>query len=300
MNLDYKILWFEDSEEWYEAILPDITEYLIESGFILIPNRKNGVEKISDIFENDDYDLILMDYNLVGGEIGDKLIDEIRKLGIYIDVIFYSQMGEKTVRDAMTQHGLDGVYCASRDQDDFLDKVQRVIKTTIKKVEDLNNIRGLVMASTSELDLKMNSVINKLLSELDSEQISKQKTKIIERFKNSLNDRIKKISGYNETHFDEFLLKTESYHKWMAIKSLSKLSDNLKQYEKVLENYKTDIIDKRNLLAHVIEEIDIDGNKKLVSKIPGYDDYIFNEAEAIEIRNNLRKYSELFSNIIEN
>lgn len=301
MNLEYKILWFEDSEDWYEAILPDVSEFLTDNGFTLIANRKDDGSDISEIFKNDNYDLILMDYNLVGGEIGDTLIDQIRQLGIYIDVIFYSQKGEKTVRNAMKEKGLDGVFCASRSQDEFLDKVQRVIKTTIKKVVDLNNIRGLVMASTSALDIQMEEAISKMLDNLPTNDSKKHKSIVKEKFMESLNGRLKKVKAIDEINdFENLLVTVESSHKWRATCRLCDTYENLSQYTDILKDYDKEIIARRNLLAHVTEEIDNTGNKTLKSRLPGKEPYVFNEAEAINVRNDLRKYAEVLNKIIEN
>ena len=299
MTLDYEILWFEDEKGWYEAILPDIGEFLIQSGFTLVPHRQPNGSDLDKVIEDNDYDLILIDYNLLG-EYGDVLIEKIREHKIFTDIVFYSQNGEKVVRDVAKSKGLDGVFCADRQQDLFLEKVFKVIKTTIKKVEDLNNIRGLVMASTSELDIQIEDVIKKIIQVLPREVSRKQKETIKKKFIDSLKDRIKKLAKIDtEIDFEILIKRIESSHKWRAVKRICNQQSELKNYDEILSLYKKEIIDKRNILAHICEEVDNKGNKILKSTLPGYEDYEFNEEEAIQIRSDLRKYSKIFNNIFE-
>lgn len=196
MTLDYKILWFEDEPAWYEAILTEIEEFLKGIGFLLESLRLDNGKELNGNF--DEYDLILIDYNLLG-EKGDDLIENIRNHQIFTDIIFYSQAGEQKVRDVVKEKGVDGVFCAGREQDPFLEKVFKVIKTTIKKVEDINNVRGLVMAHTSELDRKMEEVIDILISNMDDDESNKQKSIIKDKFIRSLNDRKKKVKAIATT-----------------------------------------------------------------------------------------------------
>lgn len=295
MTLDYKILWFEDEKGWYEAILPEISELLTEKGFTLVPHRQANGSDLDTIIDQDEYDLILIDYNLLGGEKGDAIIEKIRDHRIYTDIIFYSQSGEKIVRDAAKEKGLDGVFCADRRQELFLDKVFKVIETTIRKVEDLNNIRGLVMAYTSELDVKMTEVIIQILQDFPSKNMRKHKEIIKQKFIESLNIQIENTTKLDaKKDFEQLIKEVGSYHKWRAIRRLCNEHKELKEYHSILSSYKEEIIDKRNILAHISEEIDESGKKRF-----HYKGYEFNEVEAIQIRNDLRKYSEIFSKILE-
>ena len=161
MTLEYKILWFEDEEGWYDAIYKDVSDYLSEHGSTPIPNRKDNGSDISKIFDEDDYDLIMIDYNLIGDK-GDSVIKKIRDLDVFTDIIFYSQQGEVAVRNSIKDKGVDGVYCADRSQTEFLEKVKKVIYTTIKKVVDVDNMRGIVISKTSELDITLEEVTKKI------------------------------------------------------------------------------------------------------------------------------------------
>lgn len=299
MTLDYKILWFEDQEPWYEAILPDISDYLSDQGFTLIPKRLDNGTDIDKIDEIGEYDLILMDYRLLN-ETGDVVIEKLRNLEIYTNVVFYSQDGEKILRDSIAAKGLDGVYCAHREQDEFMSKVNDIISITIKKVVDLNNVRGLVMAYTSELDLRMEEVIKEMITKVNDEEKANQKEKIKTKFIESLNQKLTGIQKLDSIKdFEKLFEIIDSSHKWRAIKRLSKKFEALNEYGEILEKYKEEVIDVRNILAHVRETIAQDGKKTFKSPLADQNEFEFNDAKAIEIRNNLRKHSETLQTISE-
>lgn len=292
MTLDYKILWFEDEPAWYEAILTEIEEFLKEIGFLLESLRLDNGKELNGNF--DEYDLILIDYNLLG-EKGDDLIENIRNHQIFTDIIFYSQAGEQKVRDVVKEKGVDGVFCAGREQDPFLEKVFKVIKTTIKKVEDINNVRGLVMAHTSELDRKMEEVVNVLLANMGDDEFNKQKDIIKDKFISSFDDRKKRVEDISSEGDITTLLKTiESIHKWRAVKRLIKNINELSDLIETVDLYDEEVIKVRNCLAHVTEETDDSGKKILIFK-----DFIFNDEKSVQIRKNLKKHSDALDAILK-
>ena len=158
MNLKYKILWIENEEDWVDSIEDQIQEYLDNLGFEF---KKKLISKEDQEIDYNSWDLILMDLNLASQPNGAELISKIRNQGVYTDVVFYSSSGIDELRTKGREKELDGVYYSSRDVNLFIKKVKAVIDTTIKKVQDLNNLRGLVMAEVSELDSRMASLIKK-------------------------------------------------------------------------------------------------------------------------------------------
>jgi CheY-like chemotaxis protein len=299
MKIDYKILWFEDIPEWYNSIIPFIEEYLVDQGFNLIPDRYDSGENLEKLIKNNDFDLILVDYNLPG-ELGDKIIEKIRSFSLYTNIIFYSQDGESKVRAALQSKSVEGVYCANRNKDDFEEKVTKIIDITIKKVQDVNNMRGLVIASTSDLDIVMEDIISKRVKKLNKQDVAKYRDEIKTKFIDSLNDRIGKVKKLNlETEFDTFVSRLESSHKWRATLNICREFESLREYEDIIGQYNEEVIKERNKLAHLREETDKNGIKILKSTLTGDDNFIFNEAKCIEIRSNLRKYQETLNKIKE-
>jgi len=300
MKIDYNILWFEDIPEWYESMIPFVDSYLDSKGFSLIADRKENGENLDQLLERNEFDLILLDYNLKDGEAGDKIIDKVRSFNLYTNVVFYSQDGERKLREILQQRAIEGVYCANREGEDFRDKLFNVIDVTIKKVQDLNNMRGLVIATTSDLDLIMEDIISKMASTLKENELENFQQGIKSKFLDSLHDRIKKIERIDaKNEFVALIKKLEAYHKWRAVLNLCKNSEQLKEFIPILELYESEIIKERNKLAHVREIVDDEGNKILKSSFSGEADFIFNDAKCIEMRSNLLKHLQTFNKIKE-
>lgn len=197
MNLDYKILWFENEKDWYDSIISDVKEFIEDDLSFNFPDPIVKPDATNfDQIRLEDFDLILMDLNLLGDEKGDDIIKKIRDGEIYTDIIFYSSSGEKAVRIKVTDKELDGVYCVSRESDKFLPKLRNIIETTIKKVQDINNMRGLVMSQVAEIDQQMCAILDEFaLKDTSSDKdisirfFEKRKKRLIE----SLDKKMKNI-----------------------------------------------------------------------------------------------------------
>ena len=149
MRLDYKILWFEDDLNWLEEeITPNIKRYLQdELGFnpILIC-RKDGTDLDSLIIQNNP-DLIVSDLNLIeeetNDETGRKIIASIREQNILTEVLLYSSNGEKIKEIKDNEPGVERASFAAGHE--FLPtKLREIISLTVKKVQDINNLRGKI------------------------------------------------------------------------------------------------------------------------------------------------------------
>lgn len=298
MNIDYKVLWFEDEPKWYDSILPVVENYLSDNGFNFIPTLHSSGENLEEILKKDDYDLILVDFNLPG-EHGDKLIEKLRRFELYTDIIFYSQNGENKVREVLQKKAVEGVYCSGRNREDFKEKVTNVIHSNIKKVLDLNNMRGIVVAKVSDLDLSMKQIIIKKIEVSNTEETENIKKNALDKVTTSLKDKLSKISSIDLTqNFIELIERLDSYTKWRVVYNICKKDDNLKEYIELVKNYDDEILSIRNKMAHLKEDISEDGSKILKS-INDSDNFIFNDAKSIEIRTNIKKYDETFNKIFE-
>lgn len=151
MRLNYHILWFEDNLTAYNIKKEFVREIISEFGFNYIEPRREVNGRNIDTINFDQYDVIIADMNLANGDTGMSLMTKIRdEKNIFTEVIFYSSDGEEAVRAELAKYRIDGAYCSGRENDDFENKAKEVIRTLIKKVQDLNNMRGLVMAETSD------------------------------------------------------------------------------------------------------------------------------------------------------
>jgi CheY-like chemotaxis protein len=290
MNLEYRILWFEDIKSSFDAKKEIVRDIVEDLGF-KFPDPQNEINGDNiETINYEEFDLMIVDLRLAGTT-GTNLINRIRQNeGIFTEVIFYSSEGEKAVRDALKEYEIDGAYCADRNNEDFEEKVRKVISTTIKKVQDLNNMRGLVMAEVSDFDEKMVLIIQKYIKKIEADKgnefLDKRKAKVIY----SLDAKKKDISGTDLSKLVQNW-NFDSSHKWRTVKDIvNGLNDlNIKE---CIEKYDSEISQKRNKLAHVKETKDENGNKILT-----YSDFIFNDDTCRQIRMDLKKHSSNFEKI---
>jgi len=325
MRIEYKIYWFEDKNDWLsqkniiDGIL-DINKYLKDIGFqmditffveqdlsitrefrlkeLLDEYPENYKIKKLDNYQDDNLrginffnvDLVLMDYNL-GSEKGNDVINYIRndQNDIYTDILFYSQNeSEKELREKSDK---DGLYCSERSELFLENKIKKVIKTTIRKTQELNNLRGLVMAETSELDEMMKEILK-----LVAEKNKVEESKIIERgpkLKKTHTDKIKIIERYDLP--EQFVQFVESmyFEAKFSLRTLMSFSacDKNSLIRSAIEPY-GDIQKERNNLAHIPEDL----STPTLMKIKEIE---YDEQKFINIRKDIQKYKELFQKIID-
>lgn len=295
MRLEYRILWVEDNKSWYETTKELFTDTLGELGFKLVSKKCENIDEVkAEINKNwlKEYDLLLIDFTLKNSESGDKIIEFIRGIQeqpILTDIIFYSSAVEN-VRDSMHKLGLEGVYSADRNEIDT--KFDLVVNTTIKKVQDINNMRGLVMAEVAELDNKMVEILKLFSQKIDEKQralfVEKRKKRVLESL-DKMSTAFKEVSESDLFEHRDF----NTYHKWMTMKHVLK---SLKEtdIQKELDNYFPEIIEKRNKLAHVKEIVSADGEISLEDG-----EFVFNDEVCREIRKDLQKHAKNFDKIKE-
>lgn len=329
MKLQYKILWFEDSISWFETAKAFVRDFLDENGFEMVEDHyKSNVGSVVDLLQKNNYDLILMDFNLENAK-GDEIIESIRNNDLYTELLFYSQDGAKSLRRTIHEMGVDGVYCSSREIYDFEPKVTGIIRNTIRRIQDVNNMRGLVIAETIDLEIKMENILKEYFKVANHEPINiKRKTlfdKICEKKTIQIKEGLQAIGTINsktiEDLIDEDILTAKNVYN--ALQSLVKAeitelnillgNQTLNGEEKLLwqkkktelvglredlKAFDEEIIKIRNTLAHVKENVNEDGipyleslNKNDGTKI------LFDNSKYIQIRKDIRRYSDVLLNL---
>jgi hypothetical protein len=189
---------------------------------------------------------------------------------------------------------IDGVYCADRANEDFIDKVEKVIHTTVKKVQDLNNMRGLIMAETSDIDNTMFAIISTVL-EQDSFGIKDKLTRaIFENVKCKVNSKKDDFDKYQKNGRIDKVIKDnlmfDTSQKILAVQFIIDAIDHEitkpHQGNKFSDSY-TALKQKRDLLAHVIEVYE-EGKMKLKS---GNRELEFTDEFCIDIRIKVKQHS---------
>ena len=292
MNLKYRILWVEDDNDWVESEIEFIESYLKKYGFTLEYENPEKYEK----YDFSEFDIIIVDYKLTDEEQGQDVIEKIRKQELYTEILFYSVDGEDTLRQLISEKQLDGVYCASKYS--CREKLEGLIYTTIRKTQDLNNLRGLVMAETSELDEMIKEILE-LLAEKDKvekDKINKRQNKLSKRYKENIVDLKKYLLP------DEFqkLVKSRHFDASFSLKTLLRFAtcgrNSLIQND--IKPYENKILLERNILAHNPEE----SSTSILMKIKKSDGNIveYDEQKFIDIRKDIQEYKRIFQKIIDN
>lgn len=316
MDIFYRILWYEDQQDWYKSMKKSIEDIIKE--FDLIPEIQYKKTPDIDIKEIQDknYDLILVDYNLTNGKRGvngDKVIENIRSGKIYTDVIFYSEYSEK-LKTIFTKKELEGVFVARRSKQQFTKKVKDITYKNLRRSLNPVNLRGIVMDNTSEFDTEIKEITLKiweLLSDEHKLDIDKYiKEELLKNSMESFNDKYEKYISKKDmiiyTIVEDMIFdsskKARLLNKIMSLnekccKELKEICKNLlDSKENFYQNYEKEIIKYRNALAHAKKtetENDIYIGKHNGRNIE------FNKELCDQIRKNLIKYRNMFKELYE-
>lgn len=299
MRLKYKILWLDDKiKEFIEdEIIEEVKRFLLNYGFI---PEINTCGNAKDFFEllDDSNDLILTDYHMNDIN-GDKVVEQIRgsKYAVLTEILFYTakaDLAEVPKIDRVSFLETGGV--AEDHSSAILNKLKELIYLTIRKNQDLNNLRGLVMAETSELDPLMKQILALATS---NSKVSEKR--ILEKYDKMLKkSKEKSIELEAYTIPVDFIKLLESYHFTAGtahdfLHHFSKDDLNSMDVKKVL-SYRTEVIEERNNLAHNPEDVSTSDMMIILKKGKRLE---YDESKFIKIRKNIQKYKNIFEKIIE-
>lgn len=301
-GLKYRILWVDDNIETFIELSIDkeFEQHLSELGFMPEIVKFETADKVLEHLKTDKkFDLILSDLNLANDERGDTLINKIREGDIFTEVLFYSgkpdfeEIAKTLYQDRVSFFSLIGDEGFRK----FREKVYWLISLTISKLQEVNNIRGLVMAETSELDNLVIDILQTFFSK-ETEETPKLREYVIKCIQDSAKGNSKKAEKLNELDNNTILKerifdadkKARTIGQLLELKALHTTEPFVDFYKK----YKENVLDKRNLLAHVKSDT-IDGIEYLILS-DGSGEKIGQE-QCIAIRTNLKNYSELLRRV---
>jgi len=306
MTLEYKILWIEDEIKSIRGNKRVIERYLENTkGF----SPSIQIIETFDKFESDvgydnlkDYDLLLVDLNLDEDEDlntekdGNTIIQNIRNQQIYTEIIFYSSQYED-LKEKITEHFVEGIFTSERKMIDT--KAKQIIDVTLHKIQDVNNLRGLIMAEVAELDRIKEQIMIKGASKISDNHLEKYTLKKVKESGNSNKNKAERfLKNLESTTFEslfEHIGFIDSDKKAKATgEILDKLGISSPTKIEFTQPYIDNILKKRNLFAHVEEcdGKDEEGNScKMIGNIP------FTEEKCIEIRKEIRRYKKLLISI---
>ncbi len=300
MRLDFNVLWIDDQPDYIKGISDGIARRLRGEGFELKPRPAKNVEDSLSILQEgvfqDEVDLVLVDYNLGGGPQGDSALKAIRRSLQYRDIVFYSAKSSVELRELAYKQGIEGVYCSSRE--DLVDTVVGVFEMLVKKVIDLDQMRGIVMGATAEIDITVHDCLLAIHNASDSEG----QAKFLRQTQVRLTDNAKEIGKGIEAALEKELIEDllsdrllTADHKLRFLIRLLGQFDGLKEEREKLVAYQSAIIPMRNKLAHA----------RLVRNngtmfFEGSDGASITSATMKEIRCNLLDYRIVFKELLKN
>ncbi|MCK9351208.1 MAG: hypothetical protein WCT49_00865 [Candidatus Paceibacterota bacterium] len=320
MRLKYKILWFEDDSEFLEKrLVPRIEKYLSEGlGFDSEIVHKTSGTNVDALVSREEYDLIVTDLNLTQGkdEIGQKIIEKVRLQKILTDVLLYSSSPRAIKEIKEKNPGIERISFASG-RAAIYDKLCEIIFLTVRKVQDVNNLRGMVITEAIDIETRIRDLLVEKFEELDADELEKLRQKKIKHKKNNV-DKLKKSVAKSVSQLVEGLFTFSELHdelmgmigeaisetkrvlcdprkakstdpKLIKLKKLAFLRDEL-------QKMKSDVIHLRNDMAHAkAERHPTTGRPVLTSIISGKKQH-FDDTKCIKIRKAILSH---FQNIEE-
>ena len=302
MSMKFNILWFEDNEEWYETNKENIEEYLTGKNFVANFKRYDSTDKIDEVTEICEYDLILVDLKLDHNTKGTNAIQSIRDKNILSDALFYSSDGVDKIRSEMGMGIFEGVYFSSRDDILFENKAEQLIDKAVRRMEDIISTRGILVDSLSEFDEKLRLVIMKFCSSYSGtekgNEIDKYAYDLIVK---QLDDNKKKCASTKNINFLTNAL-TNSYLVDSA--KLARIVQHIfnehypeQKYRKdFYDTYLKKIITERNNLAHAKKETE--GNGLFYFEKNG-ERIVYDSVKCSEIRLNINFFDEEINKMID-
>jgi len=288
MKLNYNILWIDDTPKWVESIKPTLSEHFDDLGYRLVINLVKNGANIVEAIKNPELDLIIVDYQLPKVT-GKDLIETIRKKHVLVEIVFYSQAGNPKDKFDTAP---DGVYFTSRE--DAEERITAVIDLTLKKAQDINNIRGLVIAETIDLEAKLGDVLVHCFGDqgaLFRERLLDPdlalfdfggKDKLLQGIlKDKIKELNKKIADGKGSENDRTLVTA------------------LKELKAVYKLFTEEVIHPRNTMAHVEKSIDDNGKCILKSRVKGHRAICVDHDWCIKARKDLIKHMNNLDQILK-
>lgn len=285
MRCDLNILWIDDVQRWQneqrEILQMDIEDLKLTVEFYLENQGKAVLDRIEQQINGFNlYDIILVDYSLSYGVVGDDIINKLRNNNIDCDILFYSTDKSKNIKDISSRNDFEGVYVCNRDN--FRDKVLMLIEKNARRNNSILNMRGSLMNQTSENDYIVNSyILSKYgsLSDDDKASIKLFLSEEVATQQRNQEELYVKVLAYLRKEGDiniKKLLKTSS--------SVITLDLKYKLFEKILLgtnnecfkdfplcDYLEKIVKKRNTLAH--KKIDLCKAQKYIKYYDNKDQF---------------------------
>jgi len=275
MDINYRILWFEDTDESFETLGRRTKRYVESQNLRCTIDRIQGASEFDSMKPDiNSYEILVVDLKLSEESKGYNIIETIRQSNFVNDILFYSSDGVAVLESLLKEHRLEGVFITDRKNDEFMFKIRQLIDKSIRRSENVINIRGIVLDETSEFDTLMCDIITEVCSFITEGEIKALKKYMSKTIQNYLKDVNKLSTAYaDDGNWDiSCLLLERDFNSMMKAKTLNyvlKSIDNGRIVQACNQNkallpevynensicfveaYNRDILMFRNKLAHV-------------------------------------------------
>lgn len=296
MKITYRILWFDNSPELLDSLSGDI-DYLKNQigswGFI---PEVILVCTPDDFFRHtpfDEVDLVVVDFDLEEYGTGQDFIEQVRSKQVFTDVIFYSAQAAEELWEAVKLKKLEGIYVAHKDT--IISRILGVCEHSMRKVMDVENMRGIVMAEVGDLDRLLEEIFVTAMKDVP---VDKQ-TEIFSRFHAAANKQVTALqaalaSFIQAPSVEELFRLCDSDKRWSNYNRVKKHHQLLKEHE--IGDYAAEVLQPRNFLAHGVPQMQADGSLKFIHNNRSYN---FDRAEGGVLRMKIIGYKQSFKTILK-
>lgn len=253
MSLHFGICWIED--QTYGAEVDLVKQAVRNSGFEPRIEQVADPDGIREFAQKQDhhqaFDLILLDLNLGKGLLGDQLANDVRAAFRSTTILFYSALDEKTLRGKMAAQEVEGVYCVHRDR--LAARVEELVAHMSPALNRLSTMRGLAARVVAECDADFRIILAHL-GQGDAEAA----------LVGSLKEKARQASGKHLEEIEnlETLEATLASHAIQSAQLFAEAKEQAAKVEgdelgaitrKLRKNYISQVIHRRNTLAHALE-----------------------------------------------
>jgi hypothetical protein len=168
-----------------------------------------------------------------------------------------------------------------------------IIDSTIRKILDLENSRGLAMAELGEIDLLMNAIIVAVHDGSDEGKVF-IRGKIKERLDSYVESLSKRVNDLDSRPIQDAADLLDSAKRVMIMKSICK-KFQINSHRDLLDSCGRTVLFPRNCLAHGIPR-EVSGGFIFRHN---NEDFEFNDEASANLRNNLRSFRRCLEELRE-
>ncbi len=260
MNLTFGICWIEDQATDEE--MRSLESAVRDCGFEPEIVRGHTDDEIQGFAVRQrhfhDFDLILLDLMLGSGRKGDDLAPAVRSDFQSTPILFYSAEEENKLRKKMAQKLVDGVYCAHRN--DLSRRITELITAWSPALNRLPGMRGLAAQVVAACDQEFRTILSHLAGGKVSEReiVQSLKDRVREAGNKSYED-IKEVDGIADLLTHHSISSGHLYNEVRDRTVGNEQVDEVKAERFALRQYRHKMLDRRNVLAHALEQRCPDG-----------------------------------------